>query len=102
MLINQEGVIISVTGESPGGIFAVTTHVWTRCSCHFHILFTSRTLKNSHREALCIWKVFAHGKIKSGRTSLGKKKKKNRLKEGRKGTPNEGLNVITVLNVIKS
>ena len=102
MLINQEGVIISVMGESPGGIFAVTTHVWTRCSCHFHILFTSRTLKNSHREALCIWKVFAHGKIKSGRNSLGKKKKKNRLKEGRKGTPNEGLNVITVLNVIKS
>ena len=31
-----------------------------------------------------------------------KKKEKNRLKEGRKGTPNEGLNVITVLNVIKS
>ena len=35
-------------------------------------------------------------------TPSEKKRKKNRLKEGRKGTPNEGLNVITVLNVIKS
>ena len=81
MLINQEGVIISDMGESPGGIFAVTAHVWTRCSCYFHILFTSRTLKNSHREALCLWKVFAYGKIKSGRDSLGKKRKKTGLKK---------------------
>ena len=47
-------------------------------------------------ESLCSWKNQKRKKL------LGKKKKKNRLKEGRKGTPNEGLNVITVLNVIKS
>ena len=41
-------------------------------------------------------------KSKAEETPWEKKKKKNRLKEGRKGTPNEGLNVITVLNVIKS
>ena len=40
------------------------------------------------REAFCFRKIFAHGKIKSGRKPLVKKKKKKKkqLKEERKGT----------------
>ena len=55
-VINQEGVIISDLGESPGGIFAATAHFGARFSCYFHILFTSRTLQNSQVEALCLRK----------------------------------------------
>ena len=43
-------------GESHVEIFAATAHVEARFSCHFHILFTSRTLQNSHLEAFCLWK----------------------------------------------
>ena len=39
-----------------------------------HILFTSRTLLDSLVESLCLWKIFACGKIKSGRKSSVKKK----------------------------
>ena len=49
---------------------------WGRFSCYFHIFFTSRTLQNSHVEALCLWKNFGHGKIKGGRKSSVKKKGK--------------------------
>ena len=76
MLINQEGVIISDMGESPGGIFAVTAHVWTRCSCYFHILFTSRTLKNSHRGSSLLME-----KSKAEETPWEKKRKKTGLKK---------------------
>ena len=52
--MDQEGVSQKVSGESPGGIFAATTHVEGRFLCYFQILFTSRTLPNSHVEALCL------------------------------------------------
>ena len=88
----KEVVIISDLRESSGGRFAATAHVEARFSCYFHILFTSRPLQNSHVKAFCFRKIFSHGKIKSGRKSLVKKKKKKkrkkreRLKEERKGT----------------
>ena len=53
-----------------------------RLSCYFYILFSSRTLQNSRVEALCLWKTFARGKIKSVRKSSEKKpdaKKKERV-----------------------
>ena len=50
-LINQEGVIISDQGRSPGGIFAATALNGAR-----FFLFTLRTLQNSLVEALCLWK----------------------------------------------
>ena len=74
----KEVVIISDLRESSGGRFATTAHVEARFSCYFHILFTSRTLQNSHVKAFCFRKIFAHGKIKSGRKSLVKKKKKKK------------------------
>ena len=73
---HKEAVTISDLRESSGGRFAATAHVEARFSCYFHILFTSRTLQNSHVKAFCFRKIFAHGKIKSGRKSLVKKKRK--------------------------
>ena len=56
--MNKEVVIISHLSESSEGTFAATAHVEARFSCYFHILFTSRTLKNSHVKG----KIFARGK----------------------------------------
>ena len=78
----KEVVIISDLRESSGGRFATTAHVEARFSCYFHILFTSRTLQNSHVKAFCFRKIFAHGKIKSVINSLVKKKKKKKKKKG--------------------
>ena len=66
--VNKSGsVIISDLGESRGNRSS-----WARFyACYFHILFTSRTLQNSHVDALFSWK-----KIKSGRKYLVKRKKK--------------------------
>ena len=47
-------------------------------------MFTTRTLKKSLVEALCLWKIFANGKIKSGKNSLVKKKKEKRKKGPKK------------------
>ena len=77
----KEVVIISDLRESSGGRFATTAHVEARFSCYFHILLTSHTLQNSHVKAFCFRKIFAHGKIKSGRRSLVKKKKGNSSKK---------------------
>ena len=79
----KEVVIISDLRESSGGRFAATAHVEARFSCYCHILFTSRTLKNSHVKAFCFRKIFADGKIKSVRKSLVKKKKKKGKKKER-------------------
>ena len=73
----KEVVIISDLREPSGGRFAATAHVEARFSCYFHILFTSRPLQNSHVK-LFFRKIFAHGKIKSGRKPLVKKKKKKK------------------------
>ena len=78
----KEVVTISDLRESSGGRFAATAHVEARFSCYFHILFTSRTLQNSHVKAFCFRKIFAHGKIKSGRKSLVKKKKGEKKRKG--------------------
>ena len=82
----KEVVIISDLRESSGGRFAATAHVEARFSCYFHILFTSRPLQNSHVKAFCFRKIFSHGKIKSGRKSLVKKKTKNKKNKKNKGT----------------
>ena len=71
----KEVVIISDLGESSGGSFAATAHFEAPFSCFFHALFTARPLQNSHVKAFCFRKIFAHGKIKSGRKSLVKKKR---------------------------
>ena len=77
-------MIISDLSESLGRI------VEAQFSCYFHIFFTSstsRTLQNSHVEALWLWKNLSHGKIKNWKKSPWKrKKKKNRSKEERKST----------------
>ena len=74
--VNKSGsVIISDLGESRGNRSS-----WARFyACYFHILFTSRTLQNSHVDALFSWK-----KIKSGRKYLAKRKKKENEKTGLK------------------
>ena len=60
--MNKEGVIILYFCESPGGVFAVTSH----------LIYIKVTVK-----ALWLWKkIFAHGKIKRRRKLLGKKKGK--------------------------
>ena len=82
--MNKEVVIISDLSESSEGTFAATAHVEARFSCYFHILFTSRTLQNSHVKAFCLRKNLCSWKVISGRKSLVKKK--NRLKEERKST----------------
>lgn len=59
--------------RDPGGIFAATAHLEARFSCYF--------LKPAP-DKIHTWKpfanikIFAHGKIKSGRKPLGKKEKK--------------------------
>ena len=74
--------------ESSGGRFAATDSIFMLFSYFVYIApFTKFA-----REAFCFRKIFSHGKIKSGRKSLVKKKKKKkrkkreRLKEERKGT----------------
>ena len=64
-------------GESRGGIFAATAHVRARFSCYFHILFTSRTLPNSHVEALCLWTNLCPWKNQK-RKKVHDKKERNR------------------------
>ena len=48
--------LLTYVSESPGGIFAVTTHLGPRFHVFLPILFTSRTLQNSQVEAHCSWK----------------------------------------------
>ena len=50
--------------------------------------FVYIALQNSLVEALCLWQIFEHGEVKSGRKSFAKKKKekKNKPKEERKVT----------------
>ena len=68
--MNKEGVIILYFCESPGGVFAVTSH----------LIYMKVTVK-----ALWLWKkIFAHGKIKSRRKSLGKKKKEKKTSPKKK------------------
>ena len=45
-------------------------------SCYFHILFTPRTLLNSHVEALCLWKDLCSWKNQRRKKVLGKKREK--------------------------
>ena len=55
-------------------------------SCYFHILFTPRTLLNSHVEALCLWKDLCSWKNQRRKKVLGKKREKKRPKDERKST----------------
>ena len=86
-LINQEGVIISDQGRSPGGIFAATALNGARF--FFPIFFTLRTLQNSLVEALCSWKscfLVEKARQKKGFGKRKRKQKENRSKEERKRT----------------
>ena len=56
--------------------FMATTHDRARFWCHFYILFTLRTLKNSQTEALCLWKDLCSWKIQNRKIILGKEGKK--------------------------
>ena len=67
--------------ESPGGIFAATAHTGARFSSYFHILFTSRTLQNSHLEVLCLWKYHCTWKNQMWKNVLGGKKTGPKKKE---------------------
>ena len=82
--MNKEVVIISDLSESSEGTFAATAHVESRFSCYFHILFTSRTLQNSHVKPFCLRKNLCSWKVISGRKSLVKKLKKLKYKTGLK------------------
>ena len=75
-LTNEEDVIISDLGKFPGGFSWQPLNLGARFSCYFHILYASRSLQNSYVETLGYGKIFAHRKIKSGRKSLVKKKRK--------------------------
>ena len=78
----SEGLLPTFIGRKHRFSFDLTATAYdgARLSCNFHIFFTACTLQNSHVEAL------AHGKIKSGRKSLMKKKKNEKeiLDEKRK------------------
>ena len=73
----SEGLLPTFRGRKHRFSFDLTATAYdgARLSCNFHIFFTACTLQNSHVEAL------AHGKIKSERKSLVKKKKKKNEKE---------------------
>ena len=68
--------------RNPEGIFAATSHLEARFSCYF----LSRALDKIHTwKPFANIKIFAHGKITSGRKPPGLSKK-NRSKEDRKST----------------
>ena len=74
--------MISDQGESPGEILTATAHFKVISLFCLH-----RTSDKIHPWKLFVHrKIFAPGKIKSGRKSLVKKKKTRRLKEDRKFT----------------
>ena len=91
-LINQEGVIISDQGRSPGGIFAATALNGARFFMFFfpYFVYLAHLTKFTCGSSLLMEKLFARRKIKSRRKSLVKKKKgkkkENRSKEERKRT----------------
>ena len=74
--------LLTYVSESPGGIFRGNHSSWASFFMFFCLFCLHRALDKIHR-----WKLIAHGKIKSGRESLVKKKKKrNRPKEGKRRT----------------
>ena len=83
-LINQESVIISDLGESPEGIF------WhpLMLRLDFHVIFILCLHRVFYK--ISTWKLFVYGKtfarekIKSGRKSSVKKKRKNKVQRGKK------------------
>ena len=78
----SEGLLPTFRGRKHRFSFDLTANAYDGAplSCNFHIFFTACTLQNSLVEAL------AHGKIKSGRNSLVKKKNEKEIwtKEERK------------------
>ena len=80
----------------PGGIFAATAHVEARFLCYFHILFTSRTLYNSHEEFLAFEKIFPMEKSKA-------EEKKRKKEKGKKKTgPRESLRSSTLASKFRT
>ena len=76
----SEGLLPTFRGRKHRFSFDLTANAYDGAplSCNFHIFFTACTLQNSHVEAL------AHGKIKSGRKSLVKKKMKKKFEPKKK------------------
>ena len=87
MLLNQEGVIISDLGESPGGNYAATARAGA--SYHiFPIFCLNRARSKIHTWKLFIKeKIFGHGKIKRGRKSSAKKRKQKTGSQKKESLP---------------
>ena len=79
-LINQEGVIISDQGRSPGGIFAATALNGARFFMFFfpYFVYLAHFTKFTRGSSLLMEKLFARRKIKSRRKSGKKKGKKGK------------------------
>ena len=78
--LNQEGVIFSDQGRSPGGIFAATALNGARFFMFFfpYFVYLAHLTKFTRGSSLLMEKLFARRKIKSRRKSLVKKKEKKR------------------------
>ena len=79
-LINQEGVIISDQGRSPGGIFAATTLNGARFFFPYFVYLAHFT-KFTRGSSLLMEKLFSRRKSKSRRKVLVKKKKETKGKQ---------------------
>ena len=75
-LINQEGVIISDKGRSPGGIFAATALNGARLFLFFfpYFVYLAHFTKFTRGSSLLMEKLFSRRKSKSRRKVLVKKK----------------------------
>ena len=75
-LINQEGVIISDQGRSPGGIFAATALNGARFFLFFfpYFVYLAHFTKFTRGSSLLMEKLFSRRKSKSRRKVLVKKK----------------------------
>ena len=74
-VINQEGVIISDLGESPGGIFAATAHFGARFSCYFpFFVYIAHFTKFTGGSSLLKERLLLIEKSKAEESPLEKKK----------------------------
>ena len=82
-LINQEGVIISDKGRSPGGIFAATALNGARFFWFFfaYFVYLAHFTKFTRGSSLLMEKLFSRRKSKSRRKVLVIKKKETKGKQ---------------------
>ena len=80
-LINQEGVIISDQGRSPGGIFAATALNGAGFFFFPYFIYLAHFTKFTRGSSLLMEKLFSRRKSKSRRKVLVKKKKETKGKQ---------------------